>query len=128
MSWQADTALHSKPHWKVRATKFLGTRRNEGPNKGGAWEAYSAGHRVAIKYAAQNKGDRDGLSRALAMNACASHFLSDLFAPGHLRTPRWFIDGLMARRAQSRHAGRAAEIRMAASTIEKLDLAPRGRF
>ena len=52
---------------------------------GGAWEAYSAGHRAACNLA------RDGeaqATKALVMNGCASHFLSDMFAPGHQTNPR----------------------------------------
>lgn len=56
----------------------------------GNWEAYSAGHEAALK-AARNAtsvaGTGKSLHRALLMNACAQHFLSDAFAGGHIRTP-----------------------------------------
>lgn len=45
--------------------------------------AYNAGHATAIQKAID--GDLEG---AYAMNAFADHFLEDLFAAGHLRTPR----------------------------------------
>jgi hypothetical protein len=45
---------------------------------GGAMEAYAVGHEAACD--AAREGDTN---KALALNACASHYLSDLFAPGH---------------------------------------------
>lgn len=55
-----------------------------------AWQAYQAGHRVAMKEAikAKTTGDITHLSHAYAMNAFASHYLTDRFAAGHIRTPR----------------------------------------
>jgi hypothetical protein len=44
--------------------------------------AYRAGHTAACQTAGTD------LNAALAMNAHADHFLSDLFAGGHMRTPR----------------------------------------
>jgi hypothetical protein len=44
--------------------------------------AYRAGHTAACLLASTD------LNAALAMNAHADHFLSDLFASGHIRTPR----------------------------------------
>ncbi len=57
--------------------------------------SYLAGHGLAMKQAAQLHG-QDPQSRAVQMkllqcygiNAFADHFLTDLFAAGHLRTPR----------------------------------------
>ena len=57
--------------------------------------AYLAGHGLAVKQAAQLQG-QDPNSRAVQMkllqcygfNAFADHFLTDLFAGGHVRTPR----------------------------------------
>lgn len=75
----------------------------EGQGGGGNWEAYSAGHSVACQEAHQYNIDKDtltgegqfpGLHRALLMNACASHFLSDMFAAGHLRQPRRALKGV----------------------------------
>ncbi len=52
--------------------------------------AYQAGHRVAMQEAIQAKttGDISHLSHAYAMNAFASHYLTDRYAAGHIRTPR----------------------------------------
>lgn len=55
-----------------------------------AVNAYTAGHSVALQQAQtawQNK-DQNALLRAYILDAFACHFLSDLFATGHLRTPR----------------------------------------
>lgn len=56
-----------------------------------AWLAYSAGHRVAMHEAvlAKTSGDLTHLRRAYAMNAFACHFLTDRFASGHIRNPRY---------------------------------------
>ncbi len=56
--------------------------------------AYKIGHGVAMQEAADaaNQPDSDsqlaGLQLAYALDAFACHFLTDLFAAGHLRTPR----------------------------------------
>jgi hypothetical protein len=56
--------------------------------------AYRAGHAAACREAqkaahASTPGDaRRLLELAYLMNACADHFLTDLFASGHLRVPR----------------------------------------
>lgn len=60
-----------------------------------AWSAYVAGHTAALERAKGLHG-RDPaahptvsqLRKAYAMNAFADHFLTDLFAGGHARTPR----------------------------------------
>lgn len=51
---------------------------------------YKNGHQVALKQAlkARQTGKRSDLEIAYAMDAFATHFLSDRFAAGHLRTPR----------------------------------------
>lgn len=56
-----------------------------------AKKAYEAGHRVALEKAleAKNKQNPALLKTAYAMNAFACHYLSDLFASGHMRTPRF---------------------------------------
>lgn len=56
-----------------------------------AWIAYSTGHQIALETAleARNTNDAKLLETAYAMNAFASHFLSDRFAAGHIRTPRY---------------------------------------
>lgn len=62
-----------------------------GPN---AITAYNAGHAAAIQQAITAKSasgttaQTAGLNLAYAMDAFACHFLSDLFASGHMRTPR----------------------------------------
>jgi hypothetical protein len=59
-----------------------------------ALAAYRAGHGCALQAAAAAAGEaapaarRAGLLRAYAMNAFSDHFLTDLFASGHLRVPR----------------------------------------
>jgi hypothetical protein len=60
--------------------------------------AYHAGHLAACRRAGTD------LDTALAMNAFADHFLTDLFASGHIRTPRrvlneydWILSGAIDR-------------------------------
>jgi hypothetical protein len=60
-----------------------------------AVKAYTIGHAVALQYAATVHGrdpsspaTRANLLKAYATNAFADHFLTDLFAAGHVRTPR----------------------------------------
>jgi hypothetical protein len=55
-----------------------------------AWLTYEAGHRAAMKEAikARENHDLSLLRHAYAMNAFASHFLSDRYASGHMRVPR----------------------------------------
>ena len=52
--------------------------------------AYKSGHTVALKQAlkANKTGKGADLELAYAMDAFATHYLSDHFAAGHLRTPR----------------------------------------
>jgi hypothetical protein len=59
--------------------------------------SYAIGHTLALEKAKEaflleQKGDRDGavdvLNLAYAMDAFGSHYLTDLFSSGHLRTPR----------------------------------------
>jgi len=54
-----------------------------------AWLAYKAGHELALNEAikAHFNGDIKTLEYAYTLNAYASHFLSDRFSSGHLRTP-----------------------------------------
>lgn len=52
-----------------------------------AIDSYLAGHRLALNLAQVAKSD-DDLRIAYAYEAYADHFLTDLFASGHLRTPR----------------------------------------
>lgn len=55
-----------------------------------AEEVYSIGHALALQEArkAGATGDIEGLKRAYAMDAYACHFLTDLFAAGHIRNQR----------------------------------------
>lgn len=55
-----------------------------------AWTAYQTGHQLALEtaMAAHQTEDLQQLSLAYALNGFASHFLSDRFASGHIRTPR----------------------------------------
>lgn len=66
-----------------------------------AIKAYRVGHKSALALAKQAHdnyltGDRHSaerlLSEAYAQNAFANHYLSDAFASGHMRTPRYLID------------------------------------
>lgn len=59
--------------------------------------SYAIGHTLALEeakkgYALKAKGEQEEaiatLNKAYAMDAFASHFLTDLFSSGHLRTPR----------------------------------------
>ena len=66
-----------------------------------AWTAYVAGHTAALEQAKSLHGQpgsslttQKGLRIAYAMNAFADHFLTDLFAGGHSRTPRRELNGL----------------------------------
>ncbi len=54
-----------------------------------AWITYKTGHDLALKQAtlAHQTNDLKKLEIAYAMDAFASHFLSDRFASGHIRTP-----------------------------------------
>lgn len=55
-----------------------------------ALTTYRIGHSLALQKAieASKTGDLKQLELAYAMNAFASHFLSDRYAAGHMRTPR----------------------------------------
>lgn len=55
-----------------------------------AWLTYEIGHTLALEeaFVAHKTGNKKYLELAYAMNAFASHFLSDRFAAGHMRTPR----------------------------------------
>jgi hypothetical protein len=59
-----------------------------------AVQAYSIGHQVALAKALEARNAKSNdlqiqlLSAAYTLNAFADHFLTDLFASGHLRTPR----------------------------------------
>jgi len=44
----------------------------------GMYEVYKAGHQVALDRAAAGSGNQEELKQALGLNACASHYLSDV--------------------------------------------------
>ena len=52
-----------------------------------ALTSYAAAHAVAMQMA-NNARNANDLQQAYAVNAFADHYLTDLFAAGHLRTPR----------------------------------------
>jgi hypothetical protein len=56
--------------------------------------AYETGHDLAVAEAikAHDANDVKLLEKAYVMNAFASHFLSDRFSAGHMRTPRLTLD------------------------------------
>jgi len=53
---------------------------------------------------------RDGLEKAYVLNAYADHFLSDLFATGHMRTPRTAIRDICQTLTAESDAGYAAKV------------------
>jgi len=53
---------------------------------------------------------RDGLEKAYVLNAFADHFLSDLFAAGHMRTPRRAIRTICDTITAESDAGYAAKV------------------
>jgi hypothetical protein len=55
-----------------------------------AWITYQVGHQLALELAllAHQTQNHQQIELAYAMNAFASHFLTDRFASGHIRTPR----------------------------------------
>ncbi len=62
-----------------------------------AKEAYQVGHALALKEAkaAGQRKDIEGLKRAYAIEAFACHFLTDLFASGHIRNQRGDLEILL---------------------------------
>lgn len=52
-----------------------------------AWTAYNTFHTLAIEKAIAATTD-DALAEAYALNAFGDHYLTDMFASGHIRTPR----------------------------------------
>lgn len=62
-----------------------------------AEDAYRIGHTLALseaKKAGQQK-DLEGLKRAYALDAFACHFLTDLFAAGHIRNQRGALENFL---------------------------------
>lgn len=91
-----------------------------------AVKAYRVAHGVACRTAKQARAaatadaQQQGLLRAYAMNACSDHFLTDLFAAGHLRVPRHelstqiavdLIGALLAKRMHDEDNARGLKVR-----------------
>lgn len=77
--------------WWLNAGRFLNLAKKDIDHFGdGAITTYKIGHELAMGEAvmARETHDRTHLEFAYAMNAFASHFLSDRFSAGHIRTPR----------------------------------------
>ncbi len=67
-----------------------------------AAEVYKIGHRIALN-SAQNSGktkDTERLARSYAIEAFACHFLSDLFASGHVRNQRGDLENFLVKQLQ----------------------------
>ncbi|OGT55995.1 MAG: hypothetical protein A3F14_03225 [Gammaproteobacteria bacterium RIFCSPHIGHO2_12_FULL_43_28] len=81
----------SASNWWLSPGKYLKVAKTNYDHFGdNAWVSYHVGHRLAIQAAvsARQTEDVNKLAYAYAINAYASHFLSDRFASGHIRTPR----------------------------------------
>jgi len=77
--------------WFLFPSKYLTLKSDDRDHFGtDAWLSYEAGHKVALQeaIAAHSTQDKARLMKAYAMNAFASHYLTDYFAAGHIRTPR----------------------------------------
>ncbi|KAI8623564.1 hypothetical protein F5Y19DRAFT_371826 [Xylariaceae sp. FL1651] len=80
--WSLD-AISKDPRW-ISGASFLQLAEANIDHFGlEARLTYDAGHALALDWAA--KGD---ISKALAINGFADHFLEDSFAAGHMRVPR----------------------------------------
>ena len=62
-----------------------------------AKDAYRIGHALAMKVAAEAGGQKnvEELKRAYALDAFACHFLTDLFASGHIRNQRGPLENVL---------------------------------
>lgn len=81
--------------WWLKQGRYLDLAKSDYDHFGDtALVAYQVGHELAIEKAiiAHANGSEEQLELAYAMNAFASHFLSDRFAAGHLRVPRRELD------------------------------------
>lgn len=78
-------ALASQNHCHFACQPADGTVRDE-VNE--ALRLYRAYHNRALLQAAAAKDDADRLNQALVVDAFGCHFLTDMFAAGHLRVPR----------------------------------------
>ena len=77
----------------ANATHFVAPRGRDAsgqPNpspEGSAGSAYRSTHEAALRLAFDAGQGGAPIDRAMAMEACAQHYLTDAFAAGHLRTP-----------------------------------------
>ncbi len=81
----------NKNTWWLQPGRYMTVARDNYDHFGdNAIIAYQTGHQAAIEQAlaAHKTGDHAQLELAYAMNAFASHYLSDRFSAGHIRTPR----------------------------------------
>lgn len=81
----------SEKGWWLKPGRYLILANTDFDHFGDhAWIAYQTGHQVAMEMAlkARETADLKKLEFAYALNAFASHFLSDRFSSGHIRTPR----------------------------------------
>jgi len=77
--------------WVLKPGRYLNLAKQDFDHfDDNAWSAYKTGHQLAIEtaIAAHQTQDIQKLTLAYAMNGFASHFLSDRFASGHIRSPR----------------------------------------
>lgn len=89
--WNCATGGGCSSEWWASPGRYLKLTAEDFSHFGNAaLLAYQAGHEVALEEAklARETHDASRLETAYAMNAYASHFLSDRFAAGHIRTPR----------------------------------------
>ena len=89
--WNCITGGDCSSSWWLREGRYLALVKQDVDHFGlNAWSTYEIGHLLAIQTAieAHTTQDQHKLEYAYAINAFASHFLSDRFASGHMRTPR----------------------------------------
>jgi hypothetical protein len=89
--WNCITGGSCLQAWWLVPGRFLTLSEEDFDHFGdNAMLAYQAGHAIALEtaIAARATHDLTLLETAYSMNAYASHFLSDRFASGHMRTPR----------------------------------------
>lgn len=87
-----DLALHNFCHFAPQPGEDpysealgLNARRSD------PWSCYHYYHDRALQWALDHRGDRTELLRALGIDAFGAHFLTDLFASGHMRVPRRYL-------------------------------------
>lgn len=77
--------------WLLKQGRYLKLLKSNYDHFGDqAIMAYQVGHKIALEIAAKAGKSKNvnQLTTAYAMNAFASHFLTDRFSAGHIRTPR----------------------------------------